>query len=146
MPIGRCFAMLLLACCASASAQVKELDKAACESQGGTQQCNTNGINGDGNIHDVTAPSPQGKPQLLGAYARTMRQGLDNDYRWRCMVDPPQPPTGENTWDRRCDDQARDMSVEKCTATSGSHPTLVCDYVNSTGARAKTVELCGCWK
>lgn len=39
-----------------------------------------------------------------------------------------------------------DMSVERCTATSGSSGTLFCEYVNADRAPAKRVEWGGCWR
>jgi|SRR5581483_1758055 len=126
--------------------QVKQIDKAACKKQGGTQVCTTRGINGDGNIVDVSVSAPNGKSEFLGGSARSMRQGRDNAFVHTCMMNPAQPPTVANTQQRRCTGDSSDMSVERCDATSGGNATLTCAYVNSTNAPQKLVELCGCWK
>jgi hypothetical protein len=130
----------------AAQTQIVEVDKAACEAEKGTQNCAHRGIKGDGNIHDVSVNAPAGKSRFLGGSARTLRQNLDNDFKWMCIMNPPQPPTVENSAQRQCTDQAQDMSVERCTMTRGNSPSLSCEYVNSTGAKPKVVELCGCWK
>lgn len=126
--------------------QVQEIDKASCESQGGKQVCTTRGVNGDGNIVDVTVNAPSDKSQFLGGSARALRQLKDNGFVSTCMMNPAQPPSVPNSEQRRCTGNSSDMSVERCDATSGSNPSLTCAYVNSTNAPAKLVELCGCWK
>ena len=129
-----------------ANAEIAELDKAACDAKGGLQICTTIGIPGDGNRHNVSIQAASPTTKLLGGYARTFRQGLDNSYMYKCMMNPPQPPADANSLQRRCDQAAQDMSVERCTTTSGSSPTLSCEYVNAKGANPKMLELCGCWK
>jgi hypothetical protein len=62
------------------------------------------------------------------------------------MMNPPQPPTPHNSLQRRCSGDAQDMSVEKCTITTGPSPTLSCEYMNTTNAYPKMLELCGCWR
>jgi hypothetical protein len=142
------FACLALAFQGSgvAQTQIVEMDKAACTAEKGTQNCVRLGIKGDGSVYGISVFAPIGKSHFLGGSARTLRQTLDSEFRWTCIMNPPQPPTVENSAQRRCTDQAQDMSVERCTATSGSSPSLSCEYVNSTGAKPKLVELCGCWK
>jgi len=130
----------------AAQTQIVEMDRAACEADKGTQNCAHRSIKGDGNIHDVSVNPPAGKSRFLGGSARTLRQNLDNDFKWMCIMNPPQPPTVENSAQRQCTDEAQDMSVERCTMTRGNSPSLTCEYVNSTGAKPKVVELCGCWK
>jgi hypothetical protein len=127
-------------------AQLAEVKADECKAQGGTLSVAHQGIPGDGNVHDMSTSAPQGKTRFIGSYIRTMRQNLDNDYKWRCMLNPPQPPSVDNSLQRRCDDQAQDMSVERCTVTSGSSPVFVCEYANATGANAKLMEMTACWK
>src|SRR5262249_24069846 len=147
------YLVMLFACLAfafqvsgAAQTQIVEVDEAACAAENGTQNCVRRDIKGDGNAYGISVFAPVGKSHFLGGSARTLRQTLDSEFKWTCIMNPPQPPTVENSAQRRCTDQAQDMSVERCAATSGSSPSLSCEYVNSTGAEPKLVELCGCWK
>jgi hypothetical protein len=130
----------------AAQTQIVEVDKAACEAEKGTQNCVRRDIDGDGNVHDVLVNAPEGKSHFVGGSAQTLRPTLDSNFRWTCIMNPPQPPTVENAAQRRCTDQAQDMSVERCTTTSGNSPSLSCEYLNSKDAKTKVVQLCGCWK
>ena len=125
---------------------IAEIDRTACEAQGARQVCTSNGIPGDNGLHNMSVQAPSSSAAFLGGYARTYRMGLDQSYGFTCMMNPPQPPTPQNSLQRRCSGDARDMSVENCTITTGPSPTLSCEYMNTTNAYPKMLELCGCWR
>jgi hypothetical protein len=116
----------------------------ACKAKGGTWSCGYGGVNGDGtSVVAVVATGPPGSVSC--GHARTLRQNIDNDFKFNCKVDPPQPPTVANSSQRRCEGDASDMSVESCWSSSGSTASITCTYVNAKNAPSKLVELCGCF-
>ena len=127
-------------------AAMDECGKAACDAQRGRWACTQQGVPGDGSTHDFSVPSNTRNVAFVCGQAVSMRQGLDNDFVAGCTLNPEQPPSIDNSLDRRCAKPSDDMSVESCVEYGGSNPTLSCRYFNPTGARTKTVQLCGCWK
>lgn len=128
------------------SPNIREINAGACRGQGATPVSNNGDVLGDGQLHVVAVHAPGGMRTFVGGNATTLRQQRDTDFVWRCMVNPPQPATDQNSQQRRCDGQAQDMSVEICTTTGGKSPTLSCTYVNAVGARTQTVQIMGCWR
>jgi hypothetical protein len=108
----------------AAQTQIVEVDKAACEAEKGTQNCAHRGIKGDGNIHDVSVNAPAGKSRFLGGSARTLRQNLDNDFKWMCIMNPPQPPTVENSAQRQCTTQLSNQDIARLVAMWFQHPMV----------------------
>lgn len=101
-------------------------------------------IPGNGEITAVTVHGPGGTSIAYGGAAITYREGLDPGYLYNCMMNPPQPPTGgANSLMRRCERDAQDMSVERCSTAGAS---LSCWYANAVGARPKKVKLSGCFR
>ena len=128
------------------SPSIPEMNADGCQRNKGHWNSSKQGIPGDGNRHNFSVNSPNGAAEFLGGSARGYRMGLDTDWSFTCTINPAQPATVDNSQDRRCTPPGNDMSVEKCTATSGSSGTLFCEYVNSTNAPSKMVELGACWK
>lgn len=128
------------------SPNIPEMDAGGCQHNSGLWSSTQQGIPGDGNPHNFAVNAPNGAAEFLGGTARGFRQTLDQSWSFTCTINPVQPPTVANSQQRRCTPPGDDMSVEKCTATSGSTGTLFCEYVNSTNAPPKMVELGGCWK
>jgi hypothetical protein len=129
-----------------AAAAMDECGKAACEAQKGRWSCAQQGVPGDGSVHDLSASAGSRNASFVCGYAAAMRQGLDREFVSGCMLDPEQPPSIENSGERRCARPSDDMAVEACVEVGGANPSLSCRYVNAAGASAKTVQLCGCWK
>jgi hypothetical protein len=123
-----------------------ECARAACEAQKGRWSCAEQGMPGDGSAHDFSVRSNSRDASFLCGHAASMRQGLDREFVSDCMLNPEQPPSVENSPERRCAKPSEELSVESCVEFGGANPTLSCRYVNATGARVKTVQLCGCWK
>lgn len=127
----------------AAIAQLAECTKTDCDNAKGIWACGTNGVPGDGTSHvAVTANGPPGA--VACGQARAFRMGADNGFSGSCKVNP-QPPTNANSKDRRCKSPNDDMSVEKCSSTTGSTASASCEYVNAQGAYPKFVELCACF-
>jgi hypothetical protein len=127
-------------------AAMDECGKTACEAKHGRWSCSQGELPGDGAVHDFSVRSNNPKAVFLCGQAAAMRQGLDADFVASCMLDPEQPPSIDNSLERRCAKPAEDMAVEVCLEAGGHNPNLSCRYVNPTGARVKTVQLCGCWR
>src|SRR5208282_323829 len=112
--------------------------------KGGVWSCGYNGVNGDGtSVVPVVATGPPGSVSC--GHARTFRQEIDNDFKFDCPMNPPQPPTVANSSQRRCAKDASDMSVKSCWSSSGGAASIICTYVNAKGAPQKIVEVCGCF-
>ena len=138
-------AMVLL----SASGAVPAMDecaRTACEAQKGRWSCSEQAVPGDGSAHDFSVRSNFRDAAFVCGRAVSMRQGLDKEFVSECMLNPEQPPSVENSSERRCTRPSEDMSVESCVEFGGANPSLSCRYVNAQGSRAKTVQLCGCWR
>jgi hypothetical protein len=130
----------------AAAAAMDECAKAACEAQKGRWSCAQQGMPADGSTHDFAVHSNARDAAFVCGQAVSMRQGLDKEFVSDCMLNPEQPPSVENASERRCAKPSEDLTVESCVEFGGGNPTLSCRYVNPQGARAKTVQLCGCWK
>jgi hypothetical protein len=128
-----------------AAAAIDECGKAACDAQKGTWSCTQQAIPGDGSVHDFAVRNANRNAAFVCGQAMAMRQGLDTGFVASCMLNPEQPASIDNSYERRCATPSDDMRVEACVEAGGSNPILSCRYVN-TGARPKTVQLCGCWK
>jgi hypothetical protein len=129
-----------------AGTAMDECSKAACEAQRGRWSCAQREIPGDGAIHDFAVRGSSANAAFVCGQAAAMRQGLDSDFVASCMLDPEQPPSIENSLERRCTRPSDDMSVEVCVQVGGSNPNLSCRYANPAGASRKTIRLCGCWR
>jgi hypothetical protein len=138
-----CIALLAVPVAAKA---MDECARSACEAQKGKWSCAQHGVPGDGSTHDFAVRSNVRDAAFVCGQAVAMRQGLDPSFVSNCLLNPEQPPSIENSSERRCAKPSDDMSVESCVEFGGNNPTLSCRYVNPTGARIKTVQLCGCWK
>lgn len=130
------------------SPNIPELDGAGCASRRGVWNSAQQGIPGDGNPHNFAVTAPNGTSQFLGGQARGWLENKDNGCcTFTCTLNPPQPASIQNSEQRRCTaPKGNDMSIESCTATTGSTGQLLCEYVNSTNAPSKMIELGGCWK
>ena len=129
------------------SPNIPEIDASGCAAQHGLwSKSELQGIPGDGNRHNYSVSGANGTSQFLGGSVRGFRADLDNGFSFTCTINPAQPASVENSEQRRCTAPGNDMSVEKCTATSGSSGSLFCEYVNATNAPSKRIELGGCWK
>ena len=124
--------------------QVKELDQAACRKAKGVWiKAKPTGVPGDGTSHvKIVATGPEGS-EVLGGHAQGLRQKLDDSWAFTCPMNPPQPPTVENSNDRRCTKDGSDMSVEDCSI---SNSAVTCEYVNAKDAPAKLIDLGACFK
>jgi hypothetical protein len=123
--------------------QVKDVDQVACKKAKGIWIKATQGIPGDGTSHvKIVATGPDGY-EVVGGHASGLRQNLDNEWTFSCLMNPAQPPTVANSEERRCTPPGNDMSVEQCS-TNGS--AVTCEYVNQKNAPSKLVELGACFK
>jgi hypothetical protein len=123
-----------------------ECARVACEAQKGRWSCAEQGVPGDGSAHDFSVRSGSRDAAFVCGHSASLRQGLDKEFVSDCMLNPEQPPSVENAPERRCTRPSDDLAVESCVEFGGANPTLSCRYVNATGARVKTVQLCGCWR
>lgn len=130
----------------AAAPAMDECARSACEAQKGRWSCAEQAVPGDGSAHDFAVRSNARDAAFVCGRAASMRQGLDKEFVSDCMLNPEQPPSVENSSERRCSRPSDDMAVESCIEFGGANPSLSCRYVNASGARIKTVQLCGCWK
>lgn len=83
------------------SPNIPEITAQGCQKSSGKWNSSTQGIPGDGNPHNFSVHAPNGSADFLGGSARGFRQKLDNDYRFTCTINPVQPPTVDNSEQRR---------------------------------------------
>ena len=136
-------ASMLLILVLVGSAQVSQMDQATCKQKKGTWiKSNPVGVNGDGTSHvSVSVNGPDGL-SVLGGQVSGYRDGIDDKFTFTCLMNPAQPPTVENSEQRRCTPPGNDMSVEKCEIIGSQ---VSCEYVNSKGAPVKRVVMGVCF-
>jgi hypothetical protein len=136
------FGLMLFGLSTIASAQLDDVDHAGCNKAKGTWVAGKQGIPGDGTSHvKITVNGPDGA-SVKGGHAKGLRQNLDNDWTFSCLMNPAQPPSVPNSEQRRCTPPGNDMSVEQCSI-NGSAAT--CEYVNAKGPPNKLVEVGVCF-
>jgi len=138
---GRNTVIVLFALSLYCAAQVKDMERAACEkAKDRVWITATQVIPGDGTTHvEIVVTGPKGY-DLVGGHAFGLRQGVDDHFTFTCPMSPAQGPA--NADKRKCTSPGNDLSAEQCTRTKA---TLTCEYVNSTKAGTKVIELGGCF-
>ena len=121
-------------------AQIKEMDRAACEKAKDRVWVKaTQVIPGDGTRVKIVVTGPKGY-DFVGGQAWGLRQGVDSRFTFTCPMNAAQPSANHEM--HKCTAPGSDILVEQCSKTKS---TLTCEYTNPKDAGNKVIELGGCF-